>query len=177
MKKISRLYPYILLCLSTYISSFNYAWADVSLAKNSEQLKFESYPAGTSKTSDTPTLKLNSKLAKHYKTAITEASKEPANFAGHYRVATWGCGTDCHGFAIINKQTGNVYTLPDVNYVVGVMGNDDERVAYKVNSRLLVLRGALNDEYEGVYYYVWTGEKLKFLTKLNIVKENLSQSE
>jgi len=49
------------------------------------------------------------KLAKQYRTVITQQSREDADFAGHYRVVTWGCGTDCHGFAFISKRDGNVY--------------------------------------------------------------------
>ena len=171
-------YICILFGLSSYWANANNAWSDSEKVKSSHQLKFESYPADIIDVSSTPKLKLHSKHARQYKTMIAEAASEPANFAGHYRVATWGCGTDCHGFAILNKLTGDVYTLPSVNYVVGVMGNDDERIAYKPNSRLLVLTGTLNDDElsEGQYFYVWKGEMLIFLKKLKIVKEDLTDN-
>ena len=121
-------YICILFGISFYWATANNAWSDSEEVKSSHQLKFESYPADIIDVSSTPKLKLHSKHARQYKTMITEVASEPANFAGHYRVITWGCGTDRHGFAIVNKLTGDVYTLPGVNYVAGVMGNDDERI-------------------------------------------------
>ena len=135
---------------------------------------FESYPANIAHPRDTSQLVLTTRLAKRYKSAITAESTKPVNFAGHYRVATWGCGTDCRGFAIINKHTGVVYTLPGVEYVAGVMGNEEERLAFKTDSKLFIMTGIQNDKVEGKFYYIWGEEKLTLLTKHPITKLDIS---
>lgn len=46
--------------------------------------------------------------AKLFLTTITDQVAEGANFAGHYTVATWGCGTNCIGYAVVDVLTGNI---------------------------------------------------------------------
>jgi hypothetical protein len=116
---------------------------------------------------------LESKTAKQYRSVIRQEFREKANFAGHYRVGIWGCGTDCRNFAIIDKETGAVYTMPGVEEISGVMGNDDERVDFRLDSKLLVISGCFNDDCmsddtpanpkAGRYAYVWTGKKLELI--------------
>jgi hypothetical protein len=116
---------------------------------------------------------LDSKTAKQYRSVIRQEFLEKANFAGHYRVAIWGCGTDCRNFAIIDKQTGAVYTMPGINEISGVMGNDDERVDFRLDSKLLVISGCFNDDCipddtpanpkAGKYAYLWTGKTLQLI--------------
>ena len=55
-----------------------------------------------------------------------------------------GGGTDCRGFAILNKLSGVAYTLRGVEYVAGAMGNDEDRLDFKRNSRLFVINGLVN---------------------------------
>lgn len=116
---------------------------------------------------------LESKTAKQYRSVISQEFREKANFAGHYRVGIWGCGTDCRNFAIIDKETGAVYTMPGIDEISGVMGNDDERVDFRPDSRLLVISGCFNDDCipdntpanpkAGKYFYVWNGKKLQLI--------------
>lgn len=138
------------------------------------QLSFERYPANIVQLGDAPKPVLITSLAKKYKSAITVEAVRPVNFAGHYRVATWACGTDCRGFAIINKQTGTVYTLPGVEYVAGVMGNDEERFSYRVDSNLFIITGMKNDDEKeiGKFFYLWKKGKLTLLAKAPISTAN-----
>ena len=116
---------------------------------------------------------LGSRKAKQYRSVIRAEFHQPANFAGHYRIALWGCGTDCRDFAILDKKTGKVYTMPGVNEIAGVMGNDDERVDFRPDSRLLVISGCFNDDCipdntrdnpkAGKYHYLWNGKKLQLI--------------
>jgi len=46
--------------------------------------------------------------ARLYYTAITEQAAEGPNFAGHYTVASWGCGTSCFDYAIVDSITGKI---------------------------------------------------------------------
>lgn len=137
---------------------------------------FESYPAKISQSSsETLQLALTTKLAKRHKTVITAEAAKPVNFAGQYRIATWGCGTDCRGFAIINKQTGAVFTLPGVEYVAGVMGNDEERLSYRIDSNLFIITGMKNDDEneKGKFFYLWKKEKLNLLANVPILEADI----
>lgn len=155
--------------LATWSLLLNIAFAD-------ESYNFESYPAIVNKANVTAKPLWVSKQAKKYKTTILQEANEPANFAGHYRVVIWGCGTDCRGFVILDKQTGRVYELPDVEYVAGVMGNSEDRLSFRLNSRLFIITGIKNDDenQEGKFYYLWEKNHLKLLKKENVKKESFS---
>ena len=47
-----------------------------------------------------------------FQTRLTEAAGQPPNFAGHYRITYWGCGSVCGAGAVVDLQSGHVYTLP-----------------------------------------------------------------
>lgn len=127
--------------------------------------KFTDYPATASyqpKTGTRPPLRLTTQTARRFTTAIHRAYNEAPNFAGHLHVVSWGCGTDCRNIAVLDYETGQVYTLPNVNEISGAMGNDDERVDFRPDSRLLIIAGSLDHaQSAGKFYYVWTGRHLK----------------
>ncbi len=109
-----------------------------------------------------PPLRLTTRTARRYTTVIHNAYKEPPDFAGHLRVAIWGCGTDCRNIAVLDQNTGRAFTFPDVNSISGAMGNSDERVDYRVDSRLLIVSGSFdNERVERKFYYLWTGDRLR----------------
>ncbi|MBN3816073.1 hypothetical protein G3N57_05360 [Paraburkholderia sp. Se-20369] len=130
---------------------------------------FDQYPARAARAPqsrpDAP--RLGSKEARLYRTVIRSEFTQPANFAGHYRVAVWGCGTDCRNFAIVDKYTGATYTMPGVQAISGVMGNDDERLDFRAGSTLLIVSGCFNDDcFAGNakaarFFYEWTGTRLR----------------
>lgn len=115
--------------------------------------------------------------ARHYRTVIASEAQKESNFAGHYRLVTWGCGTDCRGFAIVDRLSGRVYLPPGINYVAGVMGNAEPRVDFRTDSRLLILTGSLDDELEGKFFYEWTGRRLKLLRRVPVPKEDEADTE
>jgi len=103
-----------------------------------------------------------------FRTVIRDDFAEPANFAGHYRVAIWGCGTDCRDFAIADKQSGSVYTMPGETSVSGVMGNDEDRIGFRPDSRLFVVAGCFNEDQACLdkpkkLFYEWTGKRLRLI--------------
>ncbi|AOJ31630.1 hypothetical protein [Burkholderia metallica] len=130
---------------------------------------FNRYPAPAARAPRKPAAapRLTSKEARLYRTVIRDEFTQPANFAGHYRVAIWGCGTDCRNFAIVDKYTGATYTMPGVNVIAGVMGNDDERVDFRAGSALLIVSGCFNDDCDdnnakaARFFYEWTGTRLR----------------
>ena len=71
--------------------------------------------------------------AKLFRTTITNQVEEGANFAGHYTVATWGCGTSCTGYAIVDVMTGNI-----VDYAPYYENQALEGFVSSVNSNILV---------------------------------------
>ena len=139
--------------------------------KVNQVIEFEQYPVEriSARFSSKPIF--TTKLTKQYKTVITNAMQDPVNFAGHYRVVTWGCGTDCRGFAIVDKVSGKTYTLPGVEFVSGVMGNEEARLQFKTDSRLFIITGSKNDENEGKFYYLWNGKELRLLATFSMKKQ------
>lgn len=126
---------------------------------------FESLPAieEGEKTEHNKPLIFTTKKSKEFRTLITSNSEKQPNFSGHYIIIIWGCGTDCHEFAIINKKNGKVFTDKKINFVSGVMGNDEARIDFRKNSRLIIINGRINDKKEGKFFYDWDGEKLKLI--------------
>ncbi len=158
-------------------SATGHVFADVTNSTSltvDQPFRFERYPVSVAEISAGKKPILSTAFAKRYKTVITADAGKPVNFAGHYRVVTWGCGTDCRGFAIINKLTGATYALPGVDYVAGVMGNDEERLEFKKDSRLFVITGIKNDEVEGKFYYLWDKERLRLLARFPVRKLDFS---
>lgn len=99
-----------------------------------------------------------------FRTRIREAAAQVPNFAGHYVLATWGCGAECLSYAVINVQTGTVWFADQTVccwYGVGgaaccgVTGPDAafEPVDFRLNSRLVVLTGLLNEEGRKARHY------------------------
>jgi len=134
-------------------------------ANKTPPLDFDSYAVEVAKDIPPKKIILATPLARKYKTIITTDGTKEANFAGHSRVVTWGCGTDCRGFAVFNKKTGVAYTLPGVWSVVGITDNDDDRLSFKLDSRLLVITGGVNETDYGKFYYYWNDKQLKLLHK------------
>lgn len=56
---------------------------------------------------------VSSGRARRYRTVLRQAAAEGPNFNGHYRVATWGCGTNCIEWAVIDLATGRVWMAPE----------------------------------------------------------------
>lgn len=130
---------------------------------------FDRYPARAASAPSKPAAspRLTTRESRLYRTVIRDDFTQPANFAGHYRVTIWGCGTDCRNFAIVDKYTGATYTMPGVEAIAGVMGNDDERVDFRAGSRLLIVAGCFNDDCDdrnakaARFFYEWTGTRLR----------------
>src|SRR4051794_1665469 len=110
--------------------------------------------------------------ARTMRTRLSEALSGGVNFAGHYIVAGWGRGTGCISGAIIDARNGNVlWPLPLNALGVWYDGQNyaDEPVAYRKNSRLLIISGSPGvrdnekDKPNGKYYYEWNGKDLKLV--------------
>lgn len=111
------------------------------------------------------------KKSKRYKTVISFGANKEANFAGHFRVVTWGCGSDCHQFAIVDLKKRTVFMSDTIELVAGAMGNDEDRIFFNVDSSLIVFNGLVNDEIEGKFFFNWKGGRLVFLCRGDLIKE------
>jgi hypothetical protein len=116
-----------------------------------------------------------------FRTRIREGAAGGTNFAGHYAIAQWGCGSFCISIAIIDEKTGAVYDGPfsilgymPVDVFPDVPAADDSidqlGVKFKLDSRLLIVRGCQEDQDCASYYYEWTGSKFKLLRKLPAIE-------
>jgi hypothetical protein len=101
--------------------------------------------------------------ARRYRTMLSFQAAQGANFAGHYRVATWGCGTECNEFAIVDCKTGKVYFIDEMPYVTwNRYPGKDPGLHFRLESRLLVLEGSPVDGPEkGKFFYLWEKNKLR----------------
>ena len=120
-----------------------------------------------------------------FRTRVREAAKHGPNFAGHFTIADWGCGTSCEQMVVIDAETGAIYESPfgrlpravlsfgyALRYDRDTSGNyiyDD--LSYRLNSRLLIVRGCPNDKGCGAYFFEWTGSQFKLLRKIPATPE------
>ncbi|WP_105383708.1 hypothetical protein [Neorhizobium alkalisoli] len=106
-------------------------------------------------------VRLATKDERNFATRLRRAVSQPANFAGHYIFATWGCGAECLGGAVIDARTGKVAWLP---YSVCCWGKG-EPFSFKNDSRLIVFSGILNEESpKGAHFFEFRNGKFKHLT-------------
>ncbi len=108
--------------------------------------------------------KLVTREERMFRTKIANAAKQPPNFAGHYVFTVWGCGAECISGAIIDLQTGDVFSPPVAKqgrFSVCPSAYENSGVEHYVNSRLLVLRCGLNfseslqTNIPDAFYFVW----------------------
>ena len=131
-------------------------------------LRFEDFRVSETFKGKPAPVKLSSLRARMFRTMLRANAEEGVNFAGHYIVATWGCGSDCHSLAIIDARTGNVYFTPSVLWVGGQLYQEEDRLQFRKDSRLLIVAGARNDEGSGRYFYVWRNNQLKLIRAVKI---------
>mgnify|MGYP001213444301 FL=1 len=91
------------------------------------------------------------------------------NFAGHYRLTSWGCGTACFQWAIIDVKSGQVFHLANLastehQYVEeSLYEGGIHAVHIRPDSRLLVVIGGINEDpmQRGISWFVWDDKHLK----------------
>ena len=138
--------------------------------------RFESYPV-SERFSATPAPAIITHVrARLFRTMITTQAKGQPNFAGHYHLATWGCGSDCQGLALIDARTGQVYFNPRALDVAGVPFQDEDRLQFRPDSRLLIISGWVDGvggyQEEAKFYYVWENNRFRLVRKTKIQKSN-----
>lgn len=105
--------------------------------------------------------KIKGKAQHLFRTMIREGAKDGPNFAGHYSLTTWGCGTGCNMFAIIDSATGDVNFS---NIGIDLGSNDNSGFEYRLDSKLLIITGCIGAEEKcGVFKYTMEGKGLKLI--------------
>jgi hypothetical protein len=104
-----------------------------------------------------------------FRSELREAAVEGVNFAGHYRLTSWGCGTACFQWAIIDVKSRQVFHPANLastehQYVEeSLYEGGIQAVHLRPDSRLLVVIGGINEDpmQRGISWFVWDGKHLK----------------
>jgi hypothetical protein len=151
------------------------AAASLVLAQSSSP-RFEDYPAAPAFTGKPAPPKLGAAHHRLFRSMIRAGAAQGPNFAGHYTIALWGCGSSCGSMAVVDAKTGRVFDGP-----FGILGSmgllrypDDPSgqappLTYRLDSRLLIVRGCPEDDRCGAYYYEWKPPAFHLLRKLQPV--------
>lgn len=133
---------------------------------------FQDYSAPLYEGKRAPVNLKSAKGAGTFLTRLREGAEKGVNFAGRYTLVAWGCGTGCLDAGIIDAKTGTVY-FPKELAGFGVWyfsdNRNDEALDFKPDSRLLVLsgfpatEGNVDNPKTGLYYYEWTGARLRLI--------------
>ena len=137
----------------------------VMVAQTSEPRtpRFEDYPATEIFKGQPAPPKLRRPGDRLFRTKIREGALKGPNFAGHFTIADWGCGAGCVSIAIVDAKDGRIYGAPFKALAWGMAFMKEEPLAYKLDSRLLIVRGCPEEENCGIYFYEWTGTQFKLI--------------
>jgi hypothetical protein len=150
--------------------------------RRSDAPRFEQFRLDERFTGKTATVNLSSHaMAPRYRTVLRKGSAAGPNFAGHYTIVAWGCGISCVTFAIVDARTGSVHFPKDFRAVLGngldtddfePTGTDYWGLRYRLDSRLLILLGALDEDRnrEGATYYAFDGGTLRRIYSVYVKK-------
>ncbi len=124
--------------------------------------RFEDYPV--EQISQAPPVNVDfshDKRARLYRTVLRLGARSGPNFAGHFTVVTWGCGSSCQQFAIVDALTGKVHFSQVLPYVSWSASDDPFGLQFRLNSRLLIVHGyRKEDPPRGTFYFLWDGASL-----------------
>ena len=130
-------------------------------ADERDSLPFSAYPAQKIYKGKHASVLLDTREKRNFRTRLRESMAYPVAFAGEYVVVAWGCGSSCGQGAVVNARTGQVVFLPGT--FSGWM-HDSPSIEYRIDSRLMVLRGSINEkEPHGVHFYRLSGNHFKLI--------------
>jgi hypothetical protein len=112
-----------------------------------------------------------------FRSMIRRGAKSYVEFAGRYTVPSWGCGTECIGFVVVDSVSGKVYNGFEVHglpftWVEEHGGDAIERMEFVPDSRLLKINACPNETECGLYDYVMIDGK-----GLKLIREELLPEE
>ena len=117
---------------------------------------------------------------RQFRTMIRTGAAKGPNFAGGYTVVEWGCGGGCVSVVVVDAATGEIHPAPFKTlawalrkYEGKYKSNDDkfEQLAYKLDSRLLVARGCLDESEKcASYFWEWDGKAFRLVKTIPAVE-------
>jgi len=90
---------------------------------------------------------------RRFRTVIRQGAKGDPNFAGYLRVVSWGCGSNCHLFALVDMKTGKVSIVP-IEAGLGAEFQANSRLLIADSPRMIKESGVSSDLFRTMYY-VW----------------------
>ncbi len=123
---------------------------------------FEKYSALTGSGQMTTKLQQDSKFARKFKSLLSQVLNQGPDFAGKFRIVRIGCGSGCVGIGVLDCEKGQAF---DSKMNVEQYGEDiiklGDNIEYRKDSRLLILRGCINEDMArcGVSQFEWVGNK------------------
>ncbi|MBI0330055.1 hypothetical protein [Burkholderia plantarii] len=104
---------------------------------------------------------LRSEQDHRFAARLRELSGKKPNFAGHYALSSWGCGAACTMAVAVDVKTGDTVWLP---FTVCCWDVDvREPVAYRHDSKLVIVRGSRDETGNGIYYYLFDQHRFTLL--------------
>ena len=127
--------------------------------------RFEDYPASPHNVARPAAPVLSNASARRFRTMLGRGAAEGPNFAGDATVVTWGCGSSCIDFAIVDARSGRVSFAEQLRYLWHGHVDDDHALVYRGDSRLLAVLGMPHEDErrEGILFFEWTGHSLRLL--------------
>jgi hypothetical protein len=136
------------------LPSFNSIASDIDAEPRFENFQVASEPAFKS-----AKIKITDAKSREFATALREFSRKPPDFAGRYIFTEIGCGASCFMSAAIDAKSGNVVWLP---FTV-CCSDAEEPIEYRLNSRLIKIRGSRNETGSGTYFYEFDGHRFALI--------------
>jgi hypothetical protein len=122
-------------------------------------LRFEDYAAGEILTGKPAAPVFSTAEARRFRTVIRRQAGAGPNFAGRYTIVTWGCGSTCVGFAVVDARDGTIHFHPDTRRAMHVPYQVENVLQFRLDSRLLVIAGETEgpsgQSSSGKFYFEW----------------------
>ncbi len=131
------------------------------LASDARPPAFEDYPAARESFGGDPAEPDFATLpgARMFRTPIRRGAAEGPNLARQYTVVTWGCGSQCQQFVILDAESGRI-----TDGFTTMWG-----VEHRLDSELVIVNPRPPDlpaeiaATQRTRYYRWTGERLELI--------------
>ncbi|MBR1375767.1 MAG: hypothetical protein IJ566_06755 [Cardiobacteriaceae bacterium] len=113
----------------------------------------------------------------NYRTRLREALKtakespKNINFAGQFMVVSYGCGTGCVSFTVLDVATGKAYDGLSLTGLMSEQGWINNEFAYEPTSRLFFVQAEIEElDKSGSFVFEFKDGKFNLLEHTNVVK-------
>jgi hypothetical protein len=164
-----------LACLLTFALTAP-AWAQA----RSPNPAFSDYPVAETFSGQPAPPKLTRSEDRKFATKIREGVAKGPNFAGHFTIVEWGSGAGAISMALVDANDGKTYSGPFSILSQGssIQRYEDKVTAtdmdfrpldYRLDSKLLIVRGCPEEKDCKSYFYEWSAPKFKLIRTVRSV--------